>query len=145
MPYSEGVTFGAGTLLAFEDPDEDAEYPFVPLTNAVEIGDVGEVSEAQDTSALSDETDVYSAGPEAGGDIEYSFTHTPGDENYQKFLALVDAKITVKMQITYKSGDIVVQPVLLLGKKLAAAQRKEKLTMKVSAKQSGKSVWTEAE
>ena len=142
MPYSAGVTFGAGTVLAFEDPS--AEGTFIPLTNAVDIGDVGEASEAQDTSALSDETDVYAAGPEAGGDIEYSFNHVPGDDDYQTFLDQVDAKSTVKMQITYKSGDIVIQPVLMLGKKLAAAQRKEKLTMKVSAKQSGKSEWTEA-
>jgi len=142
MPFATGVTFGAGTVLAFEDPDTPDSY--VGLPNVVDIGEVGEVSDANDVSALVDETDIYSAGPEAGAGLEYSFNHIPSLVDYQAFMGLVDAKETVKMRVTYKTGDVATVPVLMLGKKMAAAQRKEKNTMKVYAKQSGKSVWTEA-
>lgn len=141
MAFSSKIEYGAGTVTEYEDPATPDTW--ILLDEMEEIGEMGAIAEAKDTSNLVDITDQYSAGPKTGADLDFKFNHKPGVAKYAAFLVLARAAASVRMRFTYPSGDIATVTVLLLGTRLSSAQRKEKLTMSVPAKQSGEVEWSE--
>ena len=141
MPYQSTPTLGAGAILAYEDPT--TPDTFIALSNALNIGQVGEQGEQVEVTPIISTTRQYIAGLDNPPDKQLTFNHVPGVSTYAAFLAEVDARKNINMRVTYTSGDIATFNVALLGRMMEEAEGNTQNKMMVYGKQSGKTTWSE--
>lgn len=143
MAFATVAKLGAGSVLSYEDPDGSSGV-FIPLPNALEIGEVGEQGEFVETTPISQLVREYIAGLETPPDKTIVFNDIPGLEAYEDFMDLVRARETLNMRVSYSNGRIADFVIVFAGSLMQQPEGGSQLKMSCFGKQSGATVWSEA-
>ena len=139
---SDVAVIGAGTTLAFEDPESEGE--FLVLEGARTIGATGEQGEFVENTPISSTTRTYIPGLKTPPDKEITGNDIPGDTNQEAFLELARANSTTNMKVEYSNGRIGNFVIILAGFQINDATGSDALQWTVYGKQSGNVTWTQA-
>lgn len=142
MAASTVAKIGAGSVLSFEDPD--TADTFLPLTEALTLGAIGEQGEFVETTPIAATTRTYIPGLKTPPDKEITGNDVPGDANQEKFLALAKSMETVNMKIELANGRIAAFTLALSGWQINEPAGDGAIVWTVFGKQSGDVTWTVA-
>lgn len=140
MAASTVARIGAGSILSFEDPD--TANTFLPLTEALSIGAIGEQGEFVETTPISATTRTYIPGLKTPPDKEITGNDVPGDANQEKFLALAKAMVTVNMKVELANGRVATFTLAMSGWQINEPAADGAIVWTVYGKQSGDVTWT---
>jgi len=142
MPLSDTPTLGAGTVMAFEDPNNAGV--FIDLLNTLEIGPVGGTGvNSIDVSPIASLTQITVPGRSDAVDGTLIFNDV-ADAAQSQFFALAVAKAVVNMRITYRWGRIATAERGLGGLRVPNPEAQTQGQMEVDFTQSSDPVFTEA-
>lgn len=140
MAASTVARIGAGSVLSFEDPD--TANKFLPLTEAISIGAIGEQGEFVETTPIAATTRTYIPGLKTPPDKEVTGNDIPGDANQEKFLALAKAMATINMKVELANGRIATFTLVMSGWQINEPAGDGALVWTAYGKQSGDVTWT---
>ncbi len=140
MAASTVARIGAGSVLSFEDPD--TANKFLPLTEALSIGAIGEQGEFVETTPIAATTRTYIPGLKTPPDKEVTGNDIPGDANQEKFLALAKAMATINMKVELANGRIATFTLVMSGWQINEPAGDGALVWTAYGKQSGDVTWT---
>ncbi len=142
MAASTVARIGAGSVLLFEDPD--TANKFLPLTEALSIGAIGEQGEFVETTPIAASTRTYIPGLKTPPDKEITGNDIPGDANQEKFLALAKAMATINMKVELANGRIAIFTLVMSGWQINEPAGDGALVWTAYGKQSGDVRWAVA-
>ena len=140
MAASTVARIGAGSTLSFEDPT--TVNTFLPLTEALSIGAIGEQGEFVETTPIAATTRTYIPGLKTPPDKEITGNDVPGDANQEKFLALAKAMATINMKVELANGRIATFTLVMSGWQINEPAGDGALVWTAYGKQSGDVTWT---
>lgn len=140
MAASTVAKIGAGSVLSFEDPDTPDS--FLPLTEVLSIGAIGEQGEFVETTPIAATTRTYIPGLKTPPDKEITGNDVPGDVNQEKFLQLAKAMETVNMKVELANGRNAAFTMALSGWQINEPAGDGAIVWTVYGKQSGDVTWT---
>lgn len=139
MSLAKEALIGAGTTLAFEDPENAGTY--LDLIHATSIGSVGKQPEFVETTSIASKDRTFTKGMNTPADKQITLNDVPGDAVQDKFLKLADVGETLKMRVTYTTGRVGKFSMVTGGYMVNEPQNNSTLTVTVYAKQSGSTEW----
>lgn len=139
MPLSAVVQLGAGSKLLYTTGG--ATPVWVELTEALDIGQVGEQGEFVETTPISKTVREYIAGLKTPPQKQITFNHVPGNADYAAFLALVDGTAPIAMRADYTTGDRASFSLVPSGRVMEAPEGNSQLKMICFFQQTGGTTW----
>jgi hypothetical protein len=139
MPLSPTVKLGAGSKLFYTTGGGSPVW--VELTEALDIGQVGEQGEFVETTPISKTVREYIAGLKTPPQKQLTFNHVPGDTDYAGFLTLVDAGAAISMRVDYTTGDRASFSLVPSGRVMESPEGNSQLKMICFFQQSGGTTW----
>jgi hypothetical protein len=140
--FATVAKLGAGSTLSFENPS--APGVFLPLANALTVGQTGEQGEFVEVTPLSAKVRQYIRGLKTPPTKQLVF-NDHDSPNYEVFLSVVDDEDNVdfiNFRIDYENGRRASFAMVANGRMMDEADGSTQLKMMVFGQQTGATTWS---
>lgn len=140
--FATVAKLGAGSKLYFENPSAPGVY--LPLDNALTVGQTGEQGEFVETTPLSAKVRQYIRGLKTPPTKQLVFNDHESP-NYETFLSVVDDEDNVdfiNFRIDYENGRRASFAMVANGRMMEEADGSTQLKMMVFGQQTGATTWS---
>lgn len=144
MAFSNVAKLGAGTKTFFQNPANPGVWK--ELTNALEIGQVGEQGEFLEVTPLSEKVKRFIRGMKTPPQKQMTFNDVPANVNYAEFESVWDDEDNVDfvpIRIDYSNGRRAEYNLVQSGRVMDGPEGGSQLKQIFFAQQDGSTTWGE--